>query len=159
MTVPVPNQARALEAPMNRVFIALGSNIDGERNLREAVRRLALSCRLLAVSPVYETAPVGKTDQPNFLNAAALVETDLTARENSRPRSCSASSANWAVCVLPTKTRRARLTWTLPCSATRFSRLGPRHIPDPDLLRYAHIAVPMADLAPRFATRRPDRPC
>ena len=35
---------------MNRVFIALGSNIDSERNLQEAVRRLASCCRLVAVS-------------------------------------------------------------------------------------------------------------
>ena len=66
---------------MNRVFIALGSNINSEYNMREAVRQLASRCRLLAVSPVYETAPVGKTDQPSFLNAAALIETDLTAAE------------------------------------------------------------------------------
>jgi 2-amino-4-hydroxy-6-hydroxymethyldihydropteridine diphosphokinase len=63
---------------MTRVLIALGSNINSEHNMREAVRRLASCCRLLAVSPVYETAPVGKTDRPNFLNAAALIETDLT---------------------------------------------------------------------------------
>ena len=66
---------------MNRIFVALGSNIHSERNLREAVRRLASCCRLLAVSPVYETTPVGNTEQPSFLNAAALVETDLTAAE------------------------------------------------------------------------------
>jgi 7,8-dihydro-6-hydroxymethylpterin-pyrophosphokinase len=28
--------------------------------------------------------------------------------------------------------------------------VGQRHIPDPDLLQYAHIAVPMADLAPQY---------
>ena len=48
---------------MNRVYIALGSNIDSERNVRAAVRQLAARFRLLAVSPIYETAPVGKTDQ------------------------------------------------------------------------------------------------
>jgi len=61
---------------MTRVFIALGSNIDSERTMRKAVRRLSSRCRLLAVSPVYETLPVGRADQPKFLNAAALIETD-----------------------------------------------------------------------------------
>jgi 7,8-dihydro-6-hydroxymethylpterin-pyrophosphokinase len=28
--------------------------------------------------------------------------------------------------------------------------LGQRHVPDPDLLRHPHIAVPMADLAPQY---------
>jgi 2-amino-4-hydroxy-6-hydroxymethyldihydropteridine diphosphokinase len=63
---------------MTRAFIALGSNIKPEYNMQELP---SARCRLLAVSPVYETAPVGKTDQPNFLNAAALIETDLTAAE------------------------------------------------------------------------------
>jgi 2-amino-4-hydroxy-6-hydroxymethyldihydropteridine diphosphokinase len=66
---------------MSRAYISLGSNIDPERNLPEAVRRMASRCRLLAVSPVYETQPVGRTDQANFLNAAVLVETDLAPDE------------------------------------------------------------------------------
>jgi 2-amino-4-hydroxy-6-hydroxymethyldihydropteridine diphosphokinase len=33
------------------------------------------------VSSFYETAPVGYTDQPNFLNAAMLLETDLEPQE------------------------------------------------------------------------------
>ena len=35
---------------------------------------------IVAVSPLYETPPWGKTDQPPFLNAAALIETSLSAR-------------------------------------------------------------------------------
>ncbi len=66
---------------MERVLIALGSNINSECNMREAVLRLASRCRLVAVSPVYETAPVGNTEQPDFMNAAALIETNLTATE------------------------------------------------------------------------------
>ncbi|MFN2153990.1 MAG: 2-amino-4-hydroxy-6-hydroxymethyldihydropteridine diphosphokinase, partial [Anaerolineae bacterium] len=66
---------------MSRVVIALGSNIAPEANVREAVQRLAARAHLVAVSPVYETKPVGKTDQPNFLNAAALIETEYGAAE------------------------------------------------------------------------------
>ena len=61
------------EASVNHVFVALGSNIQRESNMPEAVRRLALHFRLVAVSPVCETTPVGNTKQPNFLNAAALM--------------------------------------------------------------------------------------
>ena len=61
----------------NCAYIALGSNIEPERNLPAAVRLLAARCKLLALSPVYQTQPVGKTDQPDFLNAAALIETEL----------------------------------------------------------------------------------
>lgn len=37
--------------------------------------------RLGRLSPVYRTAPWGKTDQPEFLNMAALIETTLAAEE------------------------------------------------------------------------------
>jgi 2-amino-4-hydroxy-6-hydroxymethyldihydropteridine diphosphokinase len=60
--------------------IALGSNLDSafgppEANLREAIRRVACLGSVLAVSSFHQTAPVGYTDQPNFLNAALLLET------------------------------------------------------------------------------------
>ena len=67
---------------LNRVYVSLGSNIEPERNLREAVRLLASCCKLVAVSPVYQTKAVGKTDQPDFLNAAALIETELGLKMN-----------------------------------------------------------------------------
>ena len=47
----------------HRVFISLGSNIAPEANLRACVRLLRERCVVLAVSPVYETAPVGYTEQ------------------------------------------------------------------------------------------------
>jgi 2-amino-4-hydroxy-6-hydroxymethyldihydropteridine diphosphokinase len=33
---------------------------------------------VIAVSNVYETAPVGRTDQPDFLNLAVEIDTDLS---------------------------------------------------------------------------------
>ena len=68
---------------MTRVAaIALGSNLASEwgdraANLREAVRRVKRLGQVRAVSRFYDTAPVGYTDQPNFLNAAMLLETEL----------------------------------------------------------------------------------
>ncbi|MEK7795248.1 MAG: 2-amino-4-hydroxy-6-hydroxymethyldihydropteridine diphosphokinase [Candidatus Hydrogenedentota bacterium] len=63
-----------------RVFLGLGSNL-GERalHLRAAVRQIAGIEGVLvrAVSPVYETAPVGLTGQPVFLNAVVEIETTL----------------------------------------------------------------------------------
>jgi 2-amino-4-hydroxy-6-hydroxymethyldihydropteridine diphosphokinase len=64
---------------MTLAYLSLGSNL-GDRlaYLTEAVRRLeAGHTRVLRVSSVYETAPWGKTDQPAFLNIAAVVETDM----------------------------------------------------------------------------------
>jgi 2-amino-4-hydroxy-6-hydroxymethyldihydropteridine diphosphokinase len=63
--------------------IALGSNLDSEGgrgrrgNLLEAVERVKELGEVVAVSSFYDTAPVGYTEQPRFLNGALLLETDL----------------------------------------------------------------------------------
>ena len=62
--------------------IALGSNLasafgDRAANLREAVRRVEGLGRVRTVSAFHDTEPVGYIDQPNFLNAALLLETEL----------------------------------------------------------------------------------
>jgi 2-amino-4-hydroxy-6-hydroxymethyldihydropteridine diphosphokinase len=62
--------------------VALGSNLDspvGDRaaNLRMAIEHLASVGRVVAVSSFYDTAPVGYLDQPRFLNATVLLETEL----------------------------------------------------------------------------------
>jgi 2-amino-4-hydroxy-6-hydroxymethyldihydropteridine diphosphokinase len=62
--------------------IALGSNLpsrfgDRAENLREAVRRLGALGTVTAISSFHDTEPVGYAAQPRFLNAAALLETEL----------------------------------------------------------------------------------
>jgi 2-amino-4-hydroxy-6-hydroxymethyldihydropteridine diphosphokinase len=62
--------------------IALGSNLgsgfgDREANLREAVRRIEALGEVRAVSSFYDTEPVGYLEQPRFLNAALVLETEL----------------------------------------------------------------------------------
>jgi 2-amino-4-hydroxy-6-hydroxymethyldihydropteridine diphosphokinase len=62
--------------------IALGSNLPSRfgtptENLNEALHRLAGLGQVTAVSTFRRTIPVGRLDQPDFINAAALLETDL----------------------------------------------------------------------------------
>ncbi|WP_421118378.1 2-amino-4-hydroxy-6-hydroxymethyldihydropteridine diphosphokinase [Aquihabitans daechungensis] len=65
---------------MTRAFLSLGSNLGDRRQfLAEAVGSLGTS--VVAVSPVYETDPVGGPDQGRFLNIVVQLDTDLTARE------------------------------------------------------------------------------
>ena len=65
---------------MTRAVVALGANL-GDRlgALQAAVDGLAVDAdtEVLAVSAVYETAPVGGPEQPDYLNAVVLVETTL----------------------------------------------------------------------------------
>ncbi|WP_455651391.1 2-amino-4-hydroxy-6-hydroxymethyldihydropteridine diphosphokinase [Phascolarctobacterium sp.] len=64
---------------MSVAYIALGSNLgDKAANLRQAVKLLqAKGLQIRAVSSFFQTEPYGVTDQPEFINAAACVETSL----------------------------------------------------------------------------------
>jgi 2-amino-4-hydroxy-6-hydroxymethyldihydropteridine diphosphokinase len=65
---------------MTRAFLSLGSNLgDRRKQLAEAVGSLGSSVR--AVSPVYETDPVGGPDQGRFLNLVVELDSDLAPRE------------------------------------------------------------------------------
>jgi 2-amino-4-hydroxy-6-hydroxymethyldihydropteridine diphosphokinase len=68
---------------MDRVAIALGSNVGDRRaHLDYAVSKLRGLLTNFAVSRYYDTVPVGVSGpQPMYLNAAAVGETTLTARE------------------------------------------------------------------------------
>ena len=64
--------------------IGLGSNLDDPvRRVRQALQELGGLARtqLLASSSLYRTAPVGKLDQPDFINAVAMLDTALSPRE------------------------------------------------------------------------------
>lgn len=62
-------------------YLGLGTNI-GERykNLRDAIDLLSKNPEITIKkeSQIYETAPYGKTDQPDFLNMVIEVETNLS---------------------------------------------------------------------------------
>ena len=109
-----------------KTYIGLGSNL-GER---EAQIRLALDdlarlpgSRLVRASSLYDSEPVGDVDQPNFLNAVAELETELTPRQ-----------LLWNLQLIERRLGR-----------TRTRRWGPRTI-DLDLLLYGPLVVEEPDL-------------
>ncbi len=69
---------------MIRAYIALGANLDDPvaavRNAILDLQRLP-SSQCVAVSSLYRSAPVGLRNQPDFVNAVAAVDTDLSALE------------------------------------------------------------------------------
>lgn len=67
---------------MAKTYISVGSNIGNRlENCRKAVSAVADIARVTAVSSVYETEPVGPKDQPDFINCAVEIETDLPPRK------------------------------------------------------------------------------
>ena len=75
---------RDIEKFMARAYLGFGSNLgDREKRILSAMELLdrAEGVSVVSRSSLYETDPVGETDQPPFLNAAAGVETELSPRE------------------------------------------------------------------------------
>jgi 2-amino-4-hydroxy-6-hydroxymethyldihydropteridine diphosphokinase len=144
------------------IFILLGSNIEPERNLREAVQLLSEKLPVKHVSRVYESVPInaeGKAnpDQPNFLNAAVLIESELTVLELKQ---------SILLKIEDRLGRRRTADKYAPRPIDLDIVLYGDHvlglvieyadgetemvIPDEDTLKHAFIALPLADLDPDF---------
>ena len=68
---------------MNTAYLLMGGNLgDRKKNLETARELLTRQCGpVTKTSSIYETAPWGKTDQPDFLNQAVEIKTELNARQ------------------------------------------------------------------------------
>ena len=136
---------------MTRAFLALGSNLgDREQHLRDAIAGIP---DVVAVSPIYETGPVGgSSDQGLYLNAVVELDTDLTPRE------------------LLEVGRRLEAA----AKRVRTERWGPRtldvdvllvgdltvdepelQVPHPRMWERGFVLIPLADLAPDLVPNPP----
>ncbi len=61
---------------MTTVYVGMGSNIDPEKNLKTAAEKLRAQFPVIKFSSVYSSSPQNETNQPDFLNAVAEIETD-----------------------------------------------------------------------------------
>ena len=138
------------EGGLNRAYLALGSNIDPEKNLPAAVHHLAEYGRVLAASRVWETVPVGFAAQPNFLNAALLLETPLSARE-CRLRAIADVEQRLGRIRDPGNKNAPR---TIDIDLALFNQdvlqVEQRQIPDPEILERPFLAIPLAELDPAY---------
>lgn len=136
-------------------YIGLGSNLgDSAEVLRAAVRALdALAhTRVLRASRFYRTPAWGNTEQPDFLNAVAMLDTGLPARELLA-----------AMLEIEREAGRSR-------RADGSDRWGPRtldldlllygeaviaevglHVPHPHLHERAFALVPLVEIAPEVS--------
>ena len=135
-----------------KAYLSLGSNIEPQANLRSALAALRERFGDVVVSPVYRMPAVG-FDGPEFLNAAAIIDSDLDPfaltdwlheleRAHGRLRSGVKFSSR-----------------TLDVDIVYFDDLvldGPEsdgaaalQLPRPEL-RHAFVLKPLADIAPEF---------
>ncbi|MBA4798716.1 MAG: 2-amino-4-hydroxy-6-hydroxymethyldihydropteridine diphosphokinase [Rhizobiales bacterium] len=133
--------------------LGLGGNIgDPVAAMAEALRRLdeRADCRVTSVSRLYRTPPWGKTDQADFYNACAAVETLLEPQEL------------LAACLEIERTMKR----------VRVERWGPRTIdidiltfgdrvidaehlkvPHPRMTERAFVLMPLADIDPSLVVK------
>jgi 2-amino-4-hydroxy-6-hydroxymethyldihydropteridine diphosphokinase len=65
-----------------KAVISLGANIgDAKANLDLAIGLLREATDVIAVSSYLQTKPVGGPEQPDYLNAVAIIESELPAKE------------------------------------------------------------------------------
>jgi BirA family transcriptional regulator, biotin operon repressor / biotin---[acetyl-CoA-carboxylase] ligase len=133
-----------------RAFLGLGSNLgDRAGRLRETVRRLQSSdVEVAAQSPIYETAPWGRTGQPTFLNQVLAVDTPLAPRallarcrsvENALGRVREGHGRRWGPRAIDVD---------ILLYGNALVREPDLTVPHPELARRAFVLVPLADLAP-----------
>lgn len=132
----------------HRAYIGLGSNLDGpQRRIEQALTALGglPLTRLITHSPLYASKPVGPQDQPDFVNAVALLATRL-----------SPLALLDQLQALEQAQRRLRERhWgprTLDLDVLLFDDrhldLPRLRVPHPAMRQRAFVLVPLADIAP-----------
>ena len=119
------------ESPI--AFVGVGSNVEPERNIVAALERLRDKTHVTGSSTFYRTEPIGRPDQPWFINGVWRIDTTLS----------------------PTQIRGELLRPIEEALGRRRcdDKLAPRTI-DLDLLLYDDLVIdglPHADLARPFA--------
>ncbi len=132
------------------VYIGLGSNVGNrENNLQSAVTHLAFKSglRVVKISPVYETKPVGVTNQRDFLNAVVKLTTSLSPKELLKTTKEVENSLG----------RARKEHWgprTIDLDILLFNQQVIRednlNIPHPEIISRAFVLVPLADIAPEL---------
>jgi 2-amino-4-hydroxy-6-hydroxymethyldihydropteridine diphosphokinase len=62
---------------MNDCIIGIGSNIEADKNILEMLRLLAEKVEIIQVSELVQTKPIGIVEQPDYINGAVLIRTEM----------------------------------------------------------------------------------
>lgn len=133
---------------MNNAYLVLGSNIEAELYVPAAATELQAYGAILIASRVWETEPVGFTEQANFLNAALLLETELSVDQ----------LRNQAIPDIEHALDRRRdpnnghgpRTIDIDIALFNDEIIARHDIPDPDILQRRFVAELLAEIAPDY---------
>ena len=129
-------------------FISIGSNIEPELHLPLAVKKLIVLGKSIKVSSVFQNPSIGSTPQPDFLNAAVSIETSFSPTEIRKKL----RNIEHELGRVRTSDRYAPRTMDLDLCILDdiILELPENRLPDPDILKRPHLAIPLAELDPDF---------
>lgn len=122
------------------VAIGFGANIQPAANLPRALALLRAQVPVVALSGVWETPPVG-TAGPNFYNAAVLVHSPVS---HTRLKEA---------LLRPIEAQLGRIRTADPNAPRPIDLdvlVAGRRVVDENIWRYAHLAVPLAEILPNL---------
>jgi 2-amino-4-hydroxy-6-hydroxymethyldihydropteridine diphosphokinase len=130
---------------MRRAFIGVGSNIAPDRNIREALHRLAQFASITAISTFYRQPAVGRPNQPDFVNGVVAIEADRASnlakvlrqieKDLGRRRTADRYAAR-------------PIDLDLLLLDDDVAQHGALPLPHADILNRAFVAIPRCELAP-----------
>jgi len=131
-------------------YIALGSNLRNPRKqVQQAVQQINVisKTKVIAESSLYQTAPLGPQDQPDYINQVIAVETALTAHELLRE-----------LLFIENKMGRVRtVKWgarIIDCDIILFGDenicTDDLIIPHPEMTKRSFVLEPLAEIAPHL---------
>ena len=137
---------------MTEALLLLGSNIEPGKNMPAALEALrnTSGIMLLAASPTYQSPAIGEdgrhTAQPEFHNAAVYIRTDLSVPDlRTVLRKIEAGLGR-----MRTSDKYASRPMDIDIAfyGSSVVKVDGTVIPDPDIERQPHVAVPLAAIAP-----------
>jgi 2-amino-4-hydroxy-6-hydroxymethyldihydropteridine diphosphokinase len=130
----------AAKTPKHRVILGLGSNINSSENIVRALKLLNQQIGVQRVSSTWESRAVG-SDGPDFLNAAAWVETPLNRIELKQHilRKIEADLGR-------VRTADKNAPRTIDIDILIFDE----NFVEPEVWEHAFLAIPAAELLPDF---------
>lgn len=129
---------------MKRAYLSLGSNIEPEQHIHGAIRALGARYGSLVISPVYQTAAVG-FDGDDFLNLVVGIDTAEDA---------ATLAANCRAIETALGRRRGDQRFSARTLDIDVLTLGDEirdaspALPRDEILKYAFVIKPLADIAP-----------
>ncbi len=133
---------------MTQVFVSIGSNIERETHIRKALTELEQAFGPLTVSSIYESEAEGFEGEP-FYNLVIKFETDLAIEEVLKKLKEIETRHGRSVGSHKFAPRTLDLDLILyGDKILRNAKTGRMIVPRDDILRYAFVLQPLAEIAP-----------